>query len=137
MRTKHLILTVFLMCECFCLSACNDWRDYSLDFQPGSFHICAYEDHSIFTSESKIILSLTEPLDAADAFAAFVDYDIYFIFYHVADGVEKIDYGYAAERSITFYAEMSDSNDRNFTLYAYDWTDKIYCMGYDFYFEAE
>ena len=137
MRTQRLILTIFLVCVGFCLSACSDWRNYSLDFQPGSFHMCAYEDHSIFTPESKIVLSLTEPLDATDAFVASVDGDAYFVFYNVTDGVKDIDYSYIAERSITFYVEMQDGNDQNFTLYAYDWKDKIYCMGHEFYFEAE
>lgn len=82
-----------------------------------------FEDHFFFTAESAIVLSQTEPPAETDAFVACVEGDVYFTFYGVANEVEKVDYGYIAERSIT--------------LYAYDWTDKIYCMGYDIYFEVE
>lgn len=137
MRTQRLILTIFLVCVGFCLSACKDWRNYSLDFQPGDFNIKDYKDDTLFTPESKIVLSLTEPLEVTNGFVTSIDGDAYFVFYNVTDGVKDIDYGYAAERSITFYVEMQDGNKQNFTLYAYDWKDKIYCMGHEFYFEAE
>ncbi len=81
---------------------------------------------------------MTEPVEGTDGFVASIDHgDAYFVFYHVADGVKQIDYGYVAERSITFYVEMNEGDNQNFTLYAYDWKNKIYCMGHEFYFEAE
>lgn len=137
MRKRYLILILFLICASFCLSACNSWRYYSLDFQPGVFHVSGFEDHFFFTAESAIVLSQTEPPAETDAFVACVEGDVYFTFYGVANEVEKVDYGYIAERSITFYVETHSGSMKNFTLYAYDWTDKIYCMGYDIYFEVE
>ena len=95
-----------------------------------------YEEHPVFTEKSKIVLSLTEPTEA-DGLTTSIDEDIYFTFYDVADDVKTIEYDYVAERSITFDVETQDGERRVFTLYAYDWSDAIYCLTYDFCFQAE
>ena len=142
---RNLLITALLVCVCACLTACGGWekggwQHYSLDFSPGSFRIQDYEDGTIFTPQSKIELSMTEPSDDIDGFVACVDGvdgDVYFIFYDVADDVKSIEYDYIAERSVDFRAEKYNGDSENFTLYAYDWTDRIYCMAFDILFVPE
>lgn len=134
---RNLLLTALLVCVSACLTACGGWRNYSLDFFAGSFHIYDYKDGTVFTPESKIELSLTQPSDDTDGFVANIDGDVYFIFYDVADDVKSIEYDYIAERSIDFRAEKYNGDSENFTLYAYDWADRIYCMGNDIFFIAD
>jgi len=146
MRKWGMICIFCLFCVISCFSSCDNWRNYSLDFQSGAFNtddvfrIIDYEANPYFTEESTIVLSDKEPQDEAAVFVTDIDTDIYFIFDNLANEneVERIEYGYIANRSITFYVFNVDKTYpyKEFTLYSYDWTNKIYCMEYDFYFEA-
>ena len=122
-----------------CLSACKSWRDYSLDFQTGAFQIKAFEENLFFTEESRIEISFDNPENNTEALIAQVNSgeQVYFLFYNLSADIEEINQTYIAQRSLSFAVKMKNEAGYShyFTIYAYDWSQRIYFLSYDFYFE--
>ena len=142
MKKRICFILAILLGATLMLTACNGWRKYSLRYQTGLFTVGNLTENEIFTADSKIEIALvdqSEKLSEEYPEAFIVELPgtlVCFVFRNLAAGVEKIEYSYTKERSDTYAVYLQDDRELSFTLYSYDWSDKIYVMGTDIRFDS-
>lgn len=146
MKKKICFILAMLLGATLMLSACNEWERYSQVYHEGTFAIRNYTESNFFTAGSEIEIAFVEPKDDTDGFVTqctrlgdeagheFLG-TAYFIFRNLAAEVEDIAYNHSKERSDTYEVKQDGQWQLFFTLYSYDWSDRIYVMGTDLYFE--
>ena len=123
-----------VLCMTILLAGCKEWKKYSTEYECGTFAIQNRTPNDVFSPESYVLVT-TADAKFSGGFETHPSDEYVFVFYKLSLGVESVTYNHTVERTDVYDVVMTDGTQRSFSLYAYDWSEKIYVENSSMYFK--
>lgn len=141
LKRLFLLLCTLFICALACgcrsiLSGCASWRKYSLDFVENTYKISNYQDNGVFTPETTLRVTFTEPEEKTEFTSSCLTENgyVYFIFENLQPNITAARFSNIANRQPAFHFYHNEVREFGFRIYSLDWNEAFYVSNSDITF---